>query len=254
MMNNLYDTISQQYSESDAGCKLFSAVDLPTFAKILGDPSGLSVLDLGCGEGRYSRWLKQRGAGRVLGVDISSGMIAIAEKNEAENPLGCRYKVHDAMTLDHRSDGLFDVVAEIWTLAIAKNYEELETLCRVAYQHLTPGGRFLGITLNPNGRSELYNTSFRRYGLAAINVNKKLEEGDQLIWEYVNDPNAFKTVSYHFPVERYEEAFMKTGFVDLKWHDACLSDDANDEQRQYWSEFLKIASDIGFSARKPLSC
>jgi len=58
---------------------------LPTFSRILGDPTGLSVLDLGCGEGRYSRWLKQHGAVRTLGMDISVAMIEIAKREEAEN-------------------------------------------------------------------------------------------------------------------------------------------------------------------------
>jgi toxoflavin synthase len=42
-----------------------------------------SVLDLACGEGFYTRLLRQTGAGRVVGVDLSAGMIALARQEEA---------------------------------------------------------------------------------------------------------------------------------------------------------------------------
>jgi SAM-dependent methyltransferase len=42
-----------------------------------GDLSNFRVLDFGCGTGRLSRWLVERGA-RVEGVDVTSGMIAVA--------------------------------------------------------------------------------------------------------------------------------------------------------------------------------
>ena len=41
---------------------------------------GKRILDFGCGDGYYSRYLKKRGA-EVIGVDISSGMVNLAKEN-----------------------------------------------------------------------------------------------------------------------------------------------------------------------------
>ena len=45
------------------------------------------VLDLACGEGVYTRQFKREGAVAVTGVDISPGMIALAEVEEQAEPL-----------------------------------------------------------------------------------------------------------------------------------------------------------------------
>jgi 2-polyprenyl-3-methyl-5-hydroxy-6-metoxy-1,4-benzoquinol methylase len=50
---------------------------------VLNLPSGSSILDIGCGTGRHSVELARRGY-RVTGVDISSGMLAEAQKAAQE--------------------------------------------------------------------------------------------------------------------------------------------------------------------------
>ena len=49
---------------------------------MLGSVAGLGVLDLACGEGFYTRQIARDGATRVVGVDISPEMIALAEELE----------------------------------------------------------------------------------------------------------------------------------------------------------------------------
>jgi ubiquinone/menaquinone biosynthesis C-methylase UbiE len=56
------------------------AIDDPRYRAVLdriGPPSGLRILDLGCGKGRFARRLVEQGA-RVFGLDASSRMIAEA--------------------------------------------------------------------------------------------------------------------------------------------------------------------------------
>jgi 2-polyprenyl-3-methyl-5-hydroxy-6-metoxy-1,4-benzoquinol methylase len=45
------------------------------------------------GDGFLSRRLKQAGAASVLGLDISSKMVELAEAEEKKNPLGVKYLV-----------------------------------------------------------------------------------------------------------------------------------------------------------------
>ncbi len=54
-------------------------MDLQRIAELI-EP-GASVLDLGCGDGRFLQYLRQRGAGRVVGVDIDPFRVVEAIEN-----------------------------------------------------------------------------------------------------------------------------------------------------------------------------
>ncbi|MEJ0001803.1 MAG: class I SAM-dependent methyltransferase [bacterium] len=44
------------------------------------------ILDLGCGDGRHARLIKEMGAAHVIGIDVNEKMIEIAKDKSAENP------------------------------------------------------------------------------------------------------------------------------------------------------------------------
>lgn len=44
------------------------------------------IVDLGCGDGRHARLIKEMGAAHVTGVDVNEKMIEIAKEKSAENP------------------------------------------------------------------------------------------------------------------------------------------------------------------------
>lgn len=60
-------------------------IEQPAIKELLPDLNGLDILDLGCGNGLYSKELMDRKANSVLGVDISNKMITEARKLENEN-------------------------------------------------------------------------------------------------------------------------------------------------------------------------
>jgi SAM-dependent methyltransferase len=54
----------------------------------LPDVRGKDVVDLGCGTGYFSAWLKRRGAQRVVGVDVTPAQLATARQLDDEFGLG----------------------------------------------------------------------------------------------------------------------------------------------------------------------
>lgn len=67
----------------------------PALLAACGDLAGKRALDLGCGQGWFSRQLALAGA-TVMAVDMSSRQIANALRHEAERPLGITYLQLDA--------------------------------------------------------------------------------------------------------------------------------------------------------------
>ena len=74
-----YDAIAGEYQESKR-LSFREHVERYTLFETLGDVRGKTVLDLACGEGFYTRLLRQAGASEVTGVDISAAMIELAEE------------------------------------------------------------------------------------------------------------------------------------------------------------------------------
>src|SRR3954453_23146304 len=91
MMDTDYDPIAEQYQRAKLQ-PWRTHVERYTLLRLAGDVAGKAVIDLACGEGYYTRELRRRGAARVVGVDLSHGMIALAEAEEARQPLGVEYR------------------------------------------------------------------------------------------------------------------------------------------------------------------
>jgi len=74
---------------------------------------GASVLDIGCGSGRYAVEFAKRGAARVVGVDYAPGMLALArDYADAEGvATRCEFREGDFTTVT--MDEQFDVVIAI---------------------------------------------------------------------------------------------------------------------------------------------
>src|SRR5262249_50052645 len=107
LMATNYDTIADEYKRSKLQpWRRF--IECFTLFELIGDVRGKAVLDLACGEGFYSRQLKERGAARGPGVDLSEGMIDLARSQEAREPMGIEYIVADAKELRLAED--FDLV------------------------------------------------------------------------------------------------------------------------------------------------
>ena len=65
---------------------------VPAFLELIGDISGLRILDAGCGEGQNTRTFARLGA-ELTGIDLSEKMIQFAREREKDKPLGIGYNV-----------------------------------------------------------------------------------------------------------------------------------------------------------------
>src|SRR5438876_2904715 len=83
---------------------------MPLTFQLLGENvRGQKILDLGCGDGGYTRELARRGA-TVIGLDGSERLVEVARQRAMANGLDIRFVRANASHLEEISSGAFDLV------------------------------------------------------------------------------------------------------------------------------------------------
>lgn len=99
------------------------------------------VLDVGCGQGRYSIWFAGKGC-QVTAVDISKEMLNLCQQNAEAAGVSDRIDLllADAEDLSQLEDGQYDVVS---CMATFVHIPDLAKATIKMSRKLRPGGRFL---------------------------------------------------------------------------------------------------------------
>ncbi len=117
-----YEALAERFAERVDYYAWNAYYDRPAMLALLPDVRGREVLDAGCGPGVYAEELVARGA-RVIGVDASPTMIALAEKR-----LQGRAKflvVNLEMGLEMFAAESFDMVLSALTLDYVRDWNPL---------------------------------------------------------------------------------------------------------------------------------
>jgi len=118
----------------------------PAQLALCGDVRGMTVLDVGCGNGYFTRALARRGA-RVTGIDISPRMIEHAKRQESTEALGIEYHVLDAAGLPAGFvPQSFDMVTSCMSL---QDMPSVDHVFRGVHALLRPGRRFIASITHP---------------------------------------------------------------------------------------------------------
>jgi len=104
---------------------------------------GKRVLDIGCGSGNFSFKLAKMGY-RVVGVDLSEEMLAIAKKRAVAEGLDIEFITMDAHHLDFADDS-FDCV---FSMAVYEFLDDSEKALEEMFRVTRPGGTIIMGTIN----------------------------------------------------------------------------------------------------------
>ena len=115
----------------------------PPMLKACGDVEGLTVLDCGCGEGRFCRILTERGAARVVGLDLCEPMIDAAKDLQAGR---VEYHVADVQDLGFLEDATFDLAVSYLNQCDLPDFNANN---REVFRILKAGGQFVIANVHP---------------------------------------------------------------------------------------------------------
>jgi len=242
-----YDDIAPQFQQiKDSPVNTY--ITDYTFFTLIGERDrGKSVLDLACGEGRYCRTLKQRGAARVMGVDISAGMIKLAQAQEDRERLGIDYLCRDVLELG--TIGSFDLVVSSFLLNYAQTKEQLVTMCRTIFANVKPGGHFIALNENFNQLPQHFH-GYERYGYAKT-MAAPYQEGAVITYTMSTGTEELQFDGYYWSPATYQQAFAAAGFQAIEVHDLrCSPQGIEAYGERFWQNFLNNPPFIGISCRR----
>src|SRR5215471_13223637 len=101
---------------------------------------GMRVLELGCGSGHSLRYLAEKGAGEVWGLDLSPVQVAFAKETLRDHAPRTRLFESPMEVNPGIPVGSFDLVFSLWGLGWTT---DLTATLALAAAYLRPGGCFL---------------------------------------------------------------------------------------------------------------
>jgi len=140
------------------------------------DFQGRQVLDMGCGTGEYALWYAMKGAGKVTGVDLSEGSLAVAQKRKEEERLdNVEFIKKDILNLDF-PDNTFDYSFSVGVLHHTGDpFRGFKHLVRVT----KPGGIVIVSLYNSYSRRILRGKQTFCRWVGGDNIDKRVACGER---------------------------------------------------------------------------
>ncbi len=180
-------------------------LEQPAMAMLLPDMNGKSVLDLGCGYGHNCLDFVGRGAEKVVGIDISEKMLAVAKEEAAHSKITY---LNMSMTDISKLNEKFDIIYSSLAFHYVKDFD---AFAKEMFSVLNNGGCLLfsqehpiiTATVDGNGHFNK-DENGKRVSYTFSNYN---EQGERKIHWYVEG-----VVKYHRTFSGIINALTKAGF------------------------------------------
>ncbi|MDQ5931003.1 MAG: hypothetical protein QG674_169, partial [Patescibacteria group bacterium] len=203
-----WDNVASWYDNYLGGEDTYqSKVIAPNLLRMLSIKKGDNVLDLACGQGYFSRLVKDQGAG-VMGVDLSEKLIKIAKQKNLDIP----FFIASAENTKLKKD-FFD---KVFTVLAFENIKNIDETVGEIKRVLKNNGSFTLVMLHPAFRIPQYadwgfdqkkEIQYRRVDkyLSEIKINIELNPH--------KGSGKIISTTFHRPLQWYTKIFKKHGFA-----------------------------------------
>lgn len=212
MKQNIYDNkaFSKEYDTmriENKGISANDVIEIPIFRSMIPDVIGKTILDLGCGYGENDKYFKELGATYVLGTDISTHMIEIANRDNKTN--GVEYKILPMEDIDSL-DKKFDLVVS----SLAFHYvSDFEKLVNDIYNLLNDGGYLVFSQEHPITSCLFFTEDIKKHKMELFGKKYTLVADYNRIGLRQNEWNGIKVDKYFRNFSYIINTLIKVGFV-----------------------------------------
>lgn len=214
-VTKMFDTISGKY---DGLNRVISfGIDIKWRKKvvqIVKDTNPETILDIATGTGDLAINLAQTGAGKIIGLDISSGMLEVGKKKVAEKKLEDTIEMvlGDSENLPFE-DNTFDAITVAFGV---RNFENLEKGLSEILRVLRPGGCFVILETSVPTKPP-YKQGYNLYTRHVLPVIGKVFSKDRSAYKYLSESASV------FPHgEKLNNILSKIGFIKVQNHPQTL--------------------------------
>ncbi|UQD55928.1 bifunctional demethylmenaquinone methyltransferase/2-methoxy-6-polyprenyl-1,4-benzoquinol methylase UbiE [Flavobacterium sp. K5-23] len=204
----MFDTISGNYDNLNRVISF--GIDVKWRKKVLNIVSNTnpkSILDIATGTGDLAILMSQTKAEKIIGLDISIGMLEVGKKKIAAKNLSNTIEMilgdSENMSFD---DNSFDAITVAFGV---RNFENLEKGLTEILRVLKPGGIFVILETSIPEKTP-YKQGYNFYSKNILPIIGKLFSKDDVAYGYLSESAAA------FPYgEALNNILRKTGFIDV---------------------------------------
>jgi ubiquinone/menaquinone biosynthesis C-methylase UbiE len=254
----IYDSIAELYVEfhklpERTAIEQYTFFNCMLLKNELNLGKGARILDLACGDGHYTRKLRELfpECAYLCGLDISSTMIDIGKARENENKIGIDYVCADGKDVPAPKQP-YDIVTAIFYLNYAQTHDELCIMIKGIFDQLKKGGTFYSMNDNACSKIEEFNCSVhKKYGFYRELIGSTLQDGATIKYTLYWDPDTPSSCvfyNYYFSPSTYEKLFKQCGFSSFQWVQAQCNPMIDNVA--FFDDLVRLPHLIGIIAKK----
>ena len=208
-VTQMFDTISGNYD--DLNRVISFGIDVKwrkNVLKLVAEKKPTTILDIATGTGDLAILMAAINAEKIIGLDISAGMLEVGKKKITEKKLDNKIEMvlGDSENIPFEND-YFDAITVAFGV---RNFENLEVGLSEILRVLKPGGRF--VILETSVPTQFpFKQGYHLYTKNILPLIGKLFSKDKVAYSYLSESAS------HFPYgEALNNILRKVGFIDVK--------------------------------------